>query len=62
MTLNGSVALFGRTEPQLPDFSLAFLVVTAISLLASPVNALLPKDAGDEMAGRRGNAVHSGMR
>jgi EmrB/QacA subfamily drug resistance transporter len=62
MCLNGSVALSGRTEPQLPDFSLAFLVVTAISLLASPVNAMLPEDAGDDMAGRRGNAVHSGMR
>ncbi len=62
MSLNGSTALFGRGEPELPDFSLAFLVVTAISLLASPVNALLPADAGDDMAGRRGNAVHSGMR
>jgi EmrB/QacA subfamily drug resistance transporter len=62
MSLNGSVALFGRTDPSLQDFSLAFLVVTAISLLASPVNALLPEDAGDDLAGRRGQAVHSGMR
>jgi len=62
MSLNGSTALFGRTEPALADFSLAFLVVTAISLLASPVNALLPEDAGDDLAGRRGKAMHSGMR
>ena len=62
MSLNGSVALFGHTDPGLQDFSLAFLVVTAISLLASPVNALLPEDAGDDLAGRRGQAVHSGMR
>ncbi len=62
MSLNGSVALFGRTDPSLQDFSLAFLVVSAISLLASPVNSLLPEDAGDDLAGRRGQAVHSGMR
>ena len=62
MSLNGSVAYFGHGSPQLEDFSIAFLVVTAISLMASPVNAMLPEDAGDEMAGRRGQAVHSGMR
>ena len=62
MSLNGSVALFGRGQPEIQDFSLAFLVVTAISLMASPVNSLLPADAGDDLAGRRGQAVHSGMR
>jgi EmrB/QacA subfamily drug resistance transporter len=66
MVLNGSVALFERTGPALSDFSLAFLVVTGISLLASPINALLPEDAGDDLAGRSkpaaGAAVHTGMR
>ncbi|HMA50915.1 MAG TPA: MFS transporter, partial [Magnetospirillaceae bacterium] len=65
LAMNGSVALFHRTAPALGDFSLAFLVVTAISLLASPVNALLPENAGDDLAGRKaqtGAAVHSGVR
>lgn len=65
LAMNGSVALFHRDGPALADFSLAFLVVTAISLLASPVNALLPENAGDDLAGRKtpsGVAVHSGVR
>jgi len=48
-----SILLTGHAGPQLSDFSAAFLVVTAISFLASPVCARLPADAGAEMTGHR---------
>jgi len=51
--LHVSVVLGGREHAALPDFSVAFLVVTFISLLAAPVSALLPKNAGAEMSGHR---------
>lgn len=49
--LSLSMALSGHGRPQLADFSAAFLVVTSISLLASPVCARLPRHAGAEMSG-----------
>ncbi|QWT21226.1 MFS transporter [Bacillus sp. NP157] len=52
--LHVSVVWHGREHAALPDFSLAFLVVTFISLIAAPVCALLPKNAGAEMSGHRG--------
>jgi EmrB/QacA subfamily drug resistance transporter len=51
--LQASVAIFGHQHALLGDFSTAFLVVTAISLLASPICARLPKDAGAVMSGHR---------
>ncbi|QDE39943.1 MFS transporter [Luteibacter pinisoli] len=51
--LHLSVVWGGREHAALPDFSVAFLVVTFISLLAAPVSALLPKNAGAEMSGHR---------
>ncbi|UPG88368.1 MFS transporter [Luteibacter aegosomaticola] len=51
--LHVSVVWGGREHAALPDFSVAFLVVTFISLLAAPVSALLPKNAGAEMSGHR---------
>ncbi|MBV9786300.1 MAG: MFS transporter [Acidisphaera sp.] len=51
--LAGSIALSGHPEPLLSDYSLAFLVVAAVSLLASPVCSRLPKSAGDEISGRK---------
>ncbi|HEY4092731.1 MAG TPA: MFS transporter [Luteibacter sp.] len=51
--LQVSVVWGGREHAALPDFSVAFLVVTFISLLAAPVCALLPKNAGAEMSGHR---------
>lgn len=62
LVLNGAVVLFHESQASLNDFSLAFLIVGAISLLASPVCARLPKNAGDDMAGRGGDVQHSGMR
>jgi hypothetical protein len=49
--LHISVALSGHGHAQLSDFSLAILVVTAISFFASPVSLLFPKTAGDDMRG-----------
>lgn len=49
--LHASVVLSGRQEALVTDFSVAFLVVTAISLLAAPVCARIPKNAGSDMTG-----------
>lgn len=49
--LHISVAWSGRDTAHLGDFSLAFLVVTGISLLASPVCLAFPRNAGDQMRG-----------
>jgi EmrB/QacA subfamily drug resistance transporter len=63
LVLSAALALSGRSQANLADFSLAFLVVSAISALASPVCARLPANAGDDIAGRGGGEVqHSGMR
>ncbi|MEG3175984.1 MFS transporter [Sphingomonas sp. RB3P16] len=43
----------GHTRPQLGDFTLAFLVVTAISTSATIWNARFAADAGDAMSGHR---------
>jgi hypothetical protein len=51
--LHVSVVWNGHASAQLPDFSAAFIVVTVISLLAAPVSALLPRNAGAEMSGHR---------
>jgi hypothetical protein len=50
--LHLSVAFSGHQHAQLSDFSTAFLVVTAVSIFASPVSLLFPKNAGDDMRGR----------
>ena len=43
----------GHVVPQTADFTLAFLVVAAISALAGPASLLLPHGAGREMSGAR---------
>ena len=43
----------GHAHPQLGDFSVAFLVVTFVSLMASPVCARMAPNAGDAMTGYR---------
>jgi EmrB/QacA subfamily drug resistance transporter len=50
-SLAGSLLVTGHQQPSLDDYSVAFLVVATISLLASPSCARLPKDAGDELSG-----------
>jgi EmrB/QacA subfamily drug resistance transporter len=51
--LHASVTWHGREHALLPDFSVAFLVVTFVSVLAAPVCLLLPRNAGAEMSGHR---------
>jgi EmrB/QacA subfamily drug resistance transporter len=46
-----SIHLYGHHGPQLPDFTVAFLVVTGISFLSSPMCARLPAEAGAAMSG-----------
>ena len=49
--LAASLAITGHERASLGDYSAAFLVVAALSLLASPACARLPRDAGDELSG-----------
>jgi hypothetical protein len=51
--LHFSVVVQGHQQAMLSDFSVAFLVVTAISLFASPVCASLPVNAGAAMSGHQ---------
>jgi EmrB/QacA subfamily drug resistance transporter len=53
LALTLSKTFAGRPQVAAGDFSTAFLIVTAISLLAAPVCLLYPRDAGAEMSGRR---------
>ncbi len=46
-----SMVLARHHQPHLADFSVAFLGVTAISFMASPVCARLPRNAGSAMTG-----------
>ncbi|NII53761.1 DHA2 family efflux MFS transporter permease subunit [Luteibacter sp. SG786] len=52
-SLHASVAWHGHESSQLTDFSVAFLVITLVSLIAAPVCALFPRNAGAEMSGHR---------
>lgn len=49
------VAMFAseRSQPALPDFSVAFLVVAVVSLLGAPVSLLMSRTAGAELSGQR---------
>jgi len=51
--LHASVHWHGREHAVTSDFSVAFLVVTAISILSVPVSARLSANAGMEMSGHR---------
>jgi hypothetical protein len=47
------MALAGRAAPQPIDFSHAFLVVALFTLVAAPIALLMPRNAGDDLTGRR---------
>jgi hypothetical protein len=47
------MGMAGHSAPRLSDFAVAFLGVTCLSFLASPVCARLPRDAGAAMSGHR---------
>lgn len=51
LALTGSKLILGHEHATLTDFSAAFVFVTVVSLLASPVNAKLPPNAGASMSG-----------
>ncbi len=51
--LQVSMALSDHAAPQVGDFSTAFLVVSATSLLAAPLALMMPRDAASEMSGHR---------
>ena len=46
-------ALAGHATPQPIDFSDAFLVVALLTLVAAPIALLMPRNAGDDLTGRR---------
>ncbi len=50
--LNSTTLFLGHSEPALSDFSIALIVVAAISLLPLPLTLALPEDAGAELTGR----------
>ncbi len=51
--LAGSAALYGHAQLMLPDFTVAFLVVAAVSMLAPVASTGLRPDAGAELSGHR---------
>jgi EmrB/QacA subfamily drug resistance transporter len=53
LALTVSKAVTGHSEASVGDFSTAFLIVTAISLIAAPVCLGYPRNAGAEMSGHR---------
>ncbi|MEO8715970.1 MAG: DHA2 family efflux MFS transporter permease subunit [Acetobacteraceae bacterium] len=50
--LEVAMAVSGRETPVTADFSVAFLAVSAFTLAAAPIALLMPRDAGDDLAGR----------
>jgi EmrB/QacA subfamily drug resistance transporter len=52
-TLHLSMAYARHASPEFGDLSVAFLVVSAISLLAGPLCASLSEGAGDDLTGHR---------
>ncbi len=53
VSLEVSMALSGHHTAQPGDFSLAFLVVAMFTLVAAPIALFMPRNAGDELTGRR---------
>ena len=52
-----SVALLGHHQAMVEDYSTAFLVVTGLSLMASPICARLPDEAGRQLSGHSAPAA-----
>jgi len=47
-----TTALSHRSLPAIADYSVAFLVVAAVSLVAAPISLLMPRDVGEELSGK----------
>jgi len=56
VSLEVSMAHSGHAVPQPIDFSHAFLVVALFTLVAAPIALWMPRDAGDDLTGRRSAA------
>jgi EmrB/QacA subfamily drug resistance transporter len=54
--LQVAMAISGRTHPDFPDFSAAFIVVAFVSLMAAPLSLIMPRSAATEMSGHSGKA------
>ncbi len=59
--LQAAMTWHGHAAPMLGDFSVAFLAVGAIVLLAAPLATRLPRDAGAELAGRKPATVSASV-
>ncbi len=57
VSLEVSMAHSGHAVPQPIDFSHAFLVVALFTLVAAPIALWMPRDAGDDLTGRRSAAA-----
>ena len=57
--LAASLTITHDPEPMLPDFSVAFLFVAAISFLAPLLATRLDRTAGAELSGHRGTSGHA---
>jgi Na+/melibiose symporter-like transporter len=53
VSLEISMVATGHAVPQPIDFSHAFLVVAMFTLVAAPIALLMPRNAGDDLTGRR---------
>jgi EmrB/QacA subfamily drug resistance transporter len=53
VSLELSMVATGHSVPQPIDFSHAFLVVATFTLIAAPIALLMPRNAGDDLTGRR---------
>jgi hypothetical protein len=57
VSLEISMAATGNHPAQPIDFSHAFLVVATFTLVAAPIALLMPRNAGDDLTGRRSARV-----
>ena len=53
VSLELAMAMSGHHPGRPADFSVAFLVIACLPLLAAPVALLMPRTAGDDLTGRR---------
>ncbi len=53
VSLELAMTMSGHHPGRPADFSVAFLVIACLPLLAAPVALLMPRTAGDDLAGRR---------
>jgi hypothetical protein len=56
LALEAAMRLSGNHHAAPADFSAAFLAVAVLSLAAAPIALLMPRDAGDDLTGRRAAA------